>query len=93
MSLSPGAVRAPGGAGDGHLFAHEARQGGKTVARLLGTAQDDGTAIVEATVIPVGKKPDAAVTRPFTFPSVEHARRFVEDALESLEYLGCEIVE
>ncbi len=93
MSLSPGAVRAPGGPGDGRLWAHEARREGKVVARLEGIRQPDGGVVVEATVTPVGKGPDAALTRPFPFADVGHARRFVDDALESLEYLGCEIAE
>jgi hypothetical protein len=30
-------------------------------------------------------------TRPFAFSTPEHARRFVEDALVSLEYLDCTV--
>jgi len=92
MSLQPGAMRASGGADDA-LFVHEARQSGKVIARLEGVRQADGGVIVEATVTPAGKGPDAALTRPFTFADADHARRFIEDALESLEYLGCEIAE
>ena len=93
MSLEPGSVRAPGGPGDGRLWAHEARREGKVVARLEGVRQPDGGVVVEATVTPVGKGPEAALTRPFPFADAGHARRFVDDALESLEYLGCEIAE
>lgn len=75
------------------LFTHEARREGKVVARLEGMRAVDGSVVVEATVTPIGRGPDAALTRPFPFPDAAHARRFVDDALESLEYLGCEIAE
>jgi hypothetical protein len=75
------------------LFTHEARREGKVVAQLEGTRQPDGSVVVEATVTPIGRGPDAALMRPFPFADVAHARRFVDDTLESLEYLGCEIAE
>ncbi|MGL6278588.1 MAG: hypothetical protein ACRC50_03425, partial [Gaiella sp.] len=91
MSLEPGSVRAPGGPGEGRVFAHEARREGKVVARLEGVRKPDGSLVVEATVTPLGGGPESALTRPFPFADAAHARRFVDDALESLEYLGCEI--
>ncbi len=35
--------------------------------------------------------PAAARVRPYTFPDVEEAAAFVEDATASFAYLGCEI--
>ncbi len=56
MSLSPGVLRAPGGGADGGgLFRHEARRDSKVVAVLEGTRQSDGSVVVEATVVSVGK--------------------------------------
>jgi hypothetical protein len=96
MSLSPGVLRAPGGGVDGgSLFRHEARRDSKVIAVLEGTLQADGTAVVETTVVAFAKKTDKnapAVTRPFPFAHAEAARRFADETLQALEYLGCEIV-
>lgn len=94
MSLSPGVLRAPGGgAGGGGIFRHEARRDSKVVAVLEGTRQADGSVVVEATVVGVGRSAkEAAVTRPFPFAHAEAARRFADETLQALEYLGCEIV-
>ena len=93
MGLTPEPLRAKGsGGGGGTLFAHEVRRDGIVVARLEGRSQPDGSVVVDAVVTPVGKGPDAAIARPFTFAHSEHARHFVDEALESLEYLGCDVV-
>jgi hypothetical protein len=93
MSLTTRSLRASGGGGSGSaLFVHEVRREGMVVARLEGRSQPDGSVVVDATVTPVGKGPDAAIARPFTFQHAEHARHFVDEALESLEYLGCDVV-
>lgn len=93
MGLTPEPLRAKGtGSSGSTLFAHEVRREGIVVARLEGRSQPDGSVVVEATVNPVGKGPDAGIARPFAFAHPEHARHFVDEALESLEYLGCDVV-
>ena len=89
---APGMLRAPDGGSGGHVFSYEVRREGVPVVRLEGSRQEDGSVVVEATVTPVGKGPDAAISRPFVFSHAEHARHFADEALESLEFLGCDIV-
>ena len=98
MGLTPARLRASrnGGGGDaggdGALFRYEVRRDGIPVVRLEGLPQADGSVVVEATVTPVGKGPEAAIARPFVFAHPEHARHFADEALESLEFLGCDVV-
>lgn len=75
------------------LFQHEARRDGRTIAVLRGERNGDGTVLVEATVTPLGRAADQAITRPFTFPQAETARRFADETLQALEYLGCDVVD
>lgn len=92
MSLTPGLLRSPGGGPDGRaLFRQEARRDGKMVATFEAVTQADGSVVVAATVTPAGKTPEDAVTRPFTFARSEVARRFTDEALQALEYLGCDV--
>lgn len=76
------------------LFAHEARRDGRRIVILRGVARDGGGVTVETKVYPVGSKPDIEPReRPFAFGSAEQAARFVDDLLDSLEYLNCQIVD
>ena len=93
MSLSPALLRAAGGGGGGALFRHEARRDGKVVATLEGIRQEDGSVVVEATVTAIGAKPADAIKRPFPFPQPDVARRFADETLQALEFLGCDVAE
>jgi hypothetical protein len=74
------------------LLRHEVRYGGRAIVVLEALATDDGV-VVETEVFPVNDAPGApSETRPFTFATPEQARRFVEDALVSLEYLDCTVI-
>jgi hypothetical protein len=76
------------------LFAHEVRKDGRPIVILRGVAKDGGAVTVETKVYPVGAKVDVEPRqRPFAFGSAEQATRFVDDVLDSLEYLNCQIVE
>ena len=78
---------------DRQLFSHELRRDGRPVVRLRGIVKDGGAVTVEADVWPVGAKPDREPRRrPFAFGNAEQATRFVDDALDSLEYLNCHVV-
>jgi hypothetical protein len=79
---------------DGELFKHEIRRDGRPLVLLRGMARKGGGVTVETQVIPAGAKPDVEPrVRPFAFASAEQAARFVDDALDSLEYLNCQLVE
>jgi hypothetical protein len=76
------------------LFAHEVRKEGRPIVVLRGVAKDGGAVTVETKVYPVGAKADVEPRqRPFAFGSAEQAARFVDDVLDSLEYLNCQIVD
>jgi hypothetical protein len=79
---------------DRELFAHELRRDGRPVVTLRGIVKDGGTVTVETEVWPVGSKPNREPRRrPFAFGNAEQATRFVDDALDSLEYLNCQLVD
>jgi hypothetical protein len=96
MSRAAEPLRSPGvngGGGAGPLFRHQVRREGRIVVALECTRQDDGSVVVETTVTPPGRKAGEAISRPFAFPQVDTARRFVDETIVALEYLGCDIVE
>lgn len=77
----------------GPLFAYEVRRDSKPIVSLRAAGVDGGV-VVETDVWPVSQPVDApAMQRPFRFGSVEAAQRFVDEALVSLEYLNCQIVD
>ena len=76
------------------LFAYEVRRDGRPVVVMRGIARDGGGVTVETEVYPIGAKADVEPrVRPFAFASADQAARFVDDALDSLEYLNCQLVE
>jgi hypothetical protein len=78
-------------ASDRPLLEHEIRRDGQVVATLLAHRTSDGVT-VESTVFPITHGGDAeGLTRPFTFSTIDHARRFVDEALISFEYLNCTV--
>lgn len=73
------------------LFQHEVRRDGRVVATLRATRTPDGIA-VETDVFPVtAAAGEPGITRPFPFASLDHARRFADEALVAFEYLGCTV--
>lgn len=79
---------------DRELFAHEIRRDGRPIVALRGILKDGGSVTVETAVWPAGAKPDVEPRRrPFAFASADQATRFVDDTLDSLEYLNCSIVD
>jgi hypothetical protein len=75
------------------LFQHELRRDGKVVALLRGIPGEHGAVTVEAEVYPVTLRSVEPQRQPFQFTSREQASRFVEAALDALQYLGCTIID
>jgi hypothetical protein len=74
------------------LFGHELRKEGRPLVVLRGYSAEGGAVTVEATIHRLGSGPeDAPVVRPFPFTTAESAGRFVDEAMTSLQYLGCEV--
>ena len=94
MSKTPSATSPAGSAGAdsaGSLFQHEVRRDGRVVATLRAHKTPAGVT-VESEVFPVTQVAgQPGVTRPFDFGSLEHARRFADDALVAFEYLNCTV--
>lgn len=85
----------PAGSADagsaGSLFRYEIRRDGRTVAMLYAHQTATGV-VVDSEVFPVTQPAgEPGVKRPFTFGSVDQARRFADDALITFEYLNCTI--
>jgi hypothetical protein len=75
------------------LFVREVRRDGRPLVVLRGVADESGGVTVEAEVYPAGTKPGIEPRRrPYMFTSREQALRFVDDALDALEYLNCHVV-
>jgi hypothetical protein len=77
------------------LLYQEVRREGKVIALFRGIASDNGVT-VETRVFPVkAVRPgdDGHVDRPFPFSTLDQARRFVDDSIVALEYLGCTVTE
>ncbi|MCY7303461.1 MAG: hypothetical protein LH654_10625 [Thermoleophilia bacterium] len=54
--------------------------------------QTSAGTVVETSVFPITASHDASgLTRPFTFGSADHARRFADEALVVFEYLNCTV--
>lgn len=73
------------------LFEHEVRRDGHVVASLRAFSTPTGVT-VESEVYPLTQPKGAdPVTRPFAFPTLDHARRFADEALVAFEYLSCDV--
>jgi hypothetical protein len=73
------------------LFSYVVRRDGRVIATLQGHRSGSGVD-VESEVFPVTATDDEpGLKRTFSFPSPEHAGRFVEDAIVAFEYLNCVI--
>ena len=72
------------------LFVRHARRDGRAVAVLR--AVDHGTScVVEAEVFPSGPGVQPTYPGPYTFANAHEATSFVNEAVEALMYLGCDI--
>ena len=83
--------------GDEHgrtLFAYEAMHDGRLVTRLVGISSGKADVRVVAQVYPV-HVPETSEPqwRFYDFSSPDRARRFADEALLALEYLGCSVSE
>ena len=73
------------------LFQYEVRRDGRVVATLQAHETGDGVT-VESEVFPVTQTPgEPGLTRPFAFATLDHARRFADEALVAFEYLNCTV--
>jgi hypothetical protein len=76
------------------LFIREIRKDGRALVVLRGVENGAGGVTVHSEVYPAGAKPGIEPrVRPFAFATREQALRFVDDALDALEYLNCYVVE
>ena len=76
------------------LFTYELSHDRRLVTRLVGVARDGHPVRVAAEIYPV-HAPDNSPPqwRFYDFASREQAQRFAEEALLTLEYLGCTLME
>ena len=73
------------------IFKHEVRRGGRTIATLQAHRTESGVT-VDSEVFPITHEAgEAGLKRPFTFGSLDHARRFTDEALVVFEYLDCTV--
>ena len=76
---------------DRPLLEHEIRRDGRVIVTLKARRTDAGIT-VDSQVYPItGEVGEAGLARPFTFSTIDHARRFVDEALVAFEYLNCTI--
>jgi len=76
------------------VLGYEARKGGKRLMLLEGFAEPDGQITVDAEVW--SARPDGRtepVRSSYRFATAALAARFVEEAMVSLEYLGCDVAD
>ena len=75
------------------LFSFEASREGEVVARLLGFENEAGVR-VSAEIYPVTVLESSEPTGFFhDFPTQNQARRFVDETLVALEYIGCIVTD
>jgi hypothetical protein len=78
----------------GELFTREVRKDGRHLVLLRGVEDDAGGVTVETEVHPAGAKPTTEPRRrAFAFATRDQALRFVDDALDALQYLNCHVVD
>ena len=70
------------------LFVRHANLDGRSIARLRVVERGD-SCVVEAEVFP--RDAPASLAGPYTFGDADQATAFVNDAMESLLFLGCDV--
>jgi hypothetical protein len=74
------------------LYGYRASKNGRLVVELTCVEVGPSEVRIDALVLSVRADESASPTRQqYTLPSHDHARRFVDDALLSLEYTGCSV--
>jgi hypothetical protein len=77
---------------DQELAVRTARKDGRQVVSLRSIVRASGEFVIECEVYPVsGLRVEPLTPGPYTFESSQDATRFVDEALEALTYLGCEV--
>jgi hypothetical protein len=77
---------------DQELAVRTARKEGRQVVSLRSIARASGEFVVECEVYPVsGLKVEPLTPGPYTFATSQEASLFVDEALEALTYLGCDV--
>ena len=75
-------------------FRFEARLDGRTIVVLRGVEVPSGGLEVLTETFPVGQvTEDPPLSRTFSFPNHEKARRFTDEVLTALEYQNCVVAE
>ncbi len=69
----------------------EVTREGLTIARLRCYDDADGSSVVEADLLPPGAS-EGVRRGPYRFANAGEAFRFVQEALLTLQYLGCSLV-
>lgn len=77
-------------AASGVVLIHRARKDGRPVATLQ-LLRDEQHCSVEAQIFPRGSGTAETRRGPYNFASVAEASAFVDEAVDALTYLGCEI--
>jgi|1186.fasta_scaffold1264386_1 hypothetical protein len=72
------------------IFVYTASRDGSTVMELSGYEAGDGVT-VEAEIYPVRRGDARMQRRSHVFPTRELAKKFVDEALITFEYMGCTI--
>ena len=93
MSAEAGVVGTLGGAtaDERELAVRTARKDGKQVASLRAVERGGGC-VVECEVYPVGGIAiDPLTPGPYTFAEASEATRFIDEALQALMDLGCDV--
>ena len=98
MSPPAGGLRTTGAIGgtlgpseERELSVRTARKDGRQVLSLR-SVERGGACVVECEVYPVGDLAiDPLTPGPYTFATVPEAARFIDEALQALMYLGCDV--
>jgi 5-carboxymethyl-2-hydroxymuconate isomerase len=86
-------VKRPDSGDARELFVRHAKKDGRSLAYLKAIDYGD-SCVVEAEVFPVGARDSKPVQPgPYTFADVSQARAFVDESVEALLYLGCDVNE
>ena len=73
------------------LFAYNVRRDARVIA-VLSAYQTPTGVTVDSEVFPITKPPDEpGLKRPFTFGSIDQARRFADEVIVAFEYLNCTV--
>jgi hypothetical protein len=74
------------------LFSYEVRREGRPLVVLRGMQEGNGPALVVEAEVRRGGDTET-VFRHFPFATEQQARRFVDEALLTLQYLDCDVID